>query len=69
MAAGQPIVSRKNKIATLIRGPLAQGLLTGKYDENTRFDDEIRAKWNESPGREEYLEKLYLNRDQSRLYI
>ena len=48
----------ENKIATLIRGPLAQGLLTGKYDENTRFEDEIRAKWNESPGREEYLEKL-----------
>jgi aryl-alcohol dehydrogenase-like predicted oxidoreductase len=53
---------RENQIATLIRGPLAQGLLTGKYDENTRFDDEIRAKWNESPGREEYLEKLRLMR-------
>ena len=49
---------RENNIATLIRGPLAQGLLTGKYDENTRFDDQVRAKWNELPGREEYLDKL-----------
>lgn len=49
---------RENNIATLIRGPLAQGLLTGKYDENTRFDDAVRSKWNEPPGREDYLGKL-----------
>lgn len=48
----------ENNIATLIRGPLAQGLLSGKYDETTIFPDSIRAKWNEAPGRDKYLAKL-----------
>jgi len=52
----------ENGIATLIRGPLAQGLLSGKYNETTHFDDTIRAKWNNPPGRDEYLEKLRLMR-------
>jgi myo-inositol catabolism protein IolS len=36
----------KNQIGTLIRGPLAQGLLTGKFSRETVFTDEVRDKWN-----------------------
>ena len=32
----------------MIRGPLGQGLLSGRYDAAHRFaeDDMVRAKWN-----------------------
>jgi myo-inositol catabolism protein IolS len=35
-------------IAVLARGPLAQGLLSGKYAKDTVFTDTIRAKWHKS---------------------
>lgn len=35
-----------NGIAVLIRGPLRQGLLAGKYDVNSVFTDSVRGKWN-----------------------
>ena len=57
----------ENNIATLIRGPLAQGLLSGKYDETTRFTDSIRAEWNEAPGRDEYLARLSIMRSYQEL--
>ena len=40
---------RDHDIGVLLRGPIAQGLLTGKFDETTRFEDDVRASWN--PGR------------------
>ena len=33
-------------IGTLIRGPLAQGVLTGKFTTDHVFDDETRSGWN-----------------------
>ena len=33
-------------IAVMVRGPLAKGALSGKYDENTVFTDSVRAIWN-----------------------
>lgn len=48
----------ENKIGTLIRGPLAQGILTGKYGPDSIFTDNVRSPWNEGPGRKAYLEKL-----------
>ena len=35
------------QIAVLVRGPLAKGLLSGRYDRQSRFDDEVRAGFNE----------------------
>jgi aryl-alcohol dehydrogenase-like predicted oxidoreductase len=33
-------------VAFLARGPLARGLLSGKYDKNSRFDsNDIRSNW------------------------
>ena len=50
---------RDHDIGVLLRGPIAQGLLTGKFDETTRFEDDVRASWN--PGgaaRETLLSRL-----------
>jgi len=40
-----PLCSSLN-IGTLIRGPLAQGVLTGKFTRDHVFDDETRFGWN-----------------------
>jgi myo-inositol catabolism protein IolS len=40
-------------IAVLARGPLAQGLLSGKYSEDTVFTDTIRAKWHKNESKQE----------------
>ena len=50
---------RDHDIGVLLRGPIAQGLLTGKFDETTRFDDGVRASWNPGGGqRERFLSRL-----------
>ena len=36
-------------IAVLVRGPVAMGMLSGRYDADTRFTDTIRAKWHDTP--------------------
>jgi myo-inositol catabolism protein IolS len=35
-----------NDIGVMVRGPLAQGLLSGRYDKTTRFTDPIRENWH-----------------------
>jgi myo-inositol catabolism protein IolS len=47
-----------NNIGTLIRGPLAQGLLSGRFTRETRFTDSVRSNWNEGRGREQYLARI-----------
>ena len=37
---------QEHGIAVLVRGPLRQGLLAGKYDLDTVFTDTVRATWN-----------------------
>ena len=49
---------RQHSIATIIRGPLAQGVATGKFDERTTFTDSVRQKWNQAPGREGFLRSV-----------
>jgi len=49
---------QQHEVATIIRGPLAQGLLAGKFDAETRFTDSVRTKWNEGSGREQFLKRL-----------
>ncbi len=48
----------ENDIGTLIRGPLAQGVLAGKFTPETNFTDSVRAGWNEGDGRERFLRNL-----------
>ncbi len=46
---------REQDVGVLVRGPLARGLLAGKYGADATFDDSVRAKWNEGEGRQEFL--------------
>ena len=50
---------RDHDIGVLLRGPIAQGLLTGKFDETTRFGDDVRATWNPgAPAHQTFLSRL-----------
>ena len=43
-------------IGVLVRGPLRQGLLAGKYTAKSVFSDAVRSAWNEGgPCRERFL--------------
>ena len=46
---------RDHDIGVLLRGPLAQGLLAGKFGEDTRFEDSVRADWNPGGARRAFL--------------
>ncbi|HVG96892.1 MAG TPA: aldo/keto reductase [Chloroflexota bacterium] len=48
----------ENDVGTLIRGPIAQGVLAGKFTPESRFDDAVRIGWNEGPAHEQFLERL-----------
>jgi myo-inositol catabolism protein IolS len=53
-----PFCLDKN-LAVLVRGPLAMGLLSGRYDENTVFEDQVRSKWNKGEtGRTKFEQNL-----------
>lgn len=43
---------QEHGIAVLVRGPLAQGLLSGKYRADTVFTDTIRAKWHKNEAKQ-----------------
>ncbi len=45
----------ERNIGTLIRGPLAQGVLSGKFSRDSKFDDETRMNWNAGEGRGDFL--------------
>jgi len=50
---------REKKIAVLARGPMAMGLLSGKYSIDTNFTDEVRRGWNPGEaGREAFVKKI-----------
>ena len=50
---------QKQAIAVLVRGPLARGLLSGRYTRDSTFDDEIRQTYNEGGSqRGEYEAKI-----------
>lgn len=53
--------SRKYGIGVIVRIPLLFGFLTGKFDKNTRFDQEDHRSMNLSPDKlEKYLRQLDL---------
>lgn len=49
---------REHNIGTLIRGPLAQGVLAGKFTPETTFSDSVRTSWNDGPAHERLLQQL-----------
>ena len=48
---------QKQVIAVLVRGPLARGLLSGKYTKDSTFDDEIRQTYNQGGSQRDEFEK------------
>ena len=48
----------QNDIGVLLRGPLAMGVLAGKFTAETRFEDSVRARWNEGPQHEDFLRRV-----------
>ena len=49
---------QEHNIGTIIRGPLAMGVLTGKYDRHSTFADQVRSKWNDGGAHERFIERL-----------
>jgi len=45
-------------IGVLLRGPLTKGILADKFDENTRFDDSVRQRWNDGAERKHFLQDV-----------
>ena len=48
---------QEHGIAVLVRGPLRQGLLSGKYGRDSVFTDSIRSSWNLGGARREQFER------------
>lgn len=44
-------------IAVMVRGPLAKGLLSGRYSVESIFQDEVRAGFNKAGGQREVFER------------
>lgn len=47
----------ENGIAVMVRGPLAQGLLSGSYTKETVFTDSVREAWHQDPKRQQRFER------------
>jgi aryl-alcohol dehydrogenase-like predicted oxidoreductase len=47
---------QEHRIAVMVRGPLRRGLLSGKYDLDSVFTDDVRASWNKGEGRRDQYE-------------
>lgn len=39
----------ENDIGVMVRGPLAKGLLSGRYSSDTVFRDSVRSRWHDDP--------------------
>jgi aryl-alcohol dehydrogenase-like predicted oxidoreductase len=48
----------RNKIGVIVRGPLAKGVLSGKFTRESKFDDSVREKWNTGELHEKFLKQL-----------
>ncbi len=49
---------QEHNIGVIVRGPLAKGILSGKFTPETKFTDSVRASWNEGQARERFLRQL-----------
>jgi len=47
-----------NNVGTLLRGPIAQGLLAGKFTPETHFTDSVRVGWNEGEAHTRFLAQV-----------
>ncbi len=49
---------QEQNIGVIVRGPLAMGILSGKFTPDTVFTDEVRRSWNEGERRQRFLRRL-----------
>ena len=47
---------QEHGIAVMVRGPLAKGLLSGRYARGSVFTDSVRASWNEGGAQQDQFE-------------
>ena len=47
---------QEHGIAVMVRGPLAKGLLSGRYTKGAVFTDTVRASWNEGGAQQDQFE-------------
>jgi len=47
-----------NNVGVLLKAPLAQGRLSGKFDHSATFNDSVRRSWNEGEGRSRFQQSL-----------
>ncbi|MUG92067.1 aldo/keto reductase [Scytonema sp. UIC 10036] len=50
---------QEHGIGVLVRGPLAKGLLSGKYSADTVFTDSVRAKWHKKESKQLKLQNKF----------
>lgn len=60
---------QEHNIGVMIRGPLAKGLLSGRYDTSTVFTDSIRKAWHETDDAEAKLEAELASVDQIKAVV
>jgi len=51
---------QQHNIGVIVRGPLAKGVLSGKFNPQTRFTDSVRTKFNSGELHEKFLLQLQL---------
>ena len=49
---------QEHDIGVLLRGPLAKGVLTGKFTSSSSFNDTVRSGWNEGNEHEVFVRNL-----------
>ncbi len=47
---------QEHGIGVMVRGPLAMGVLSGRYTKATQFTDTVRSRWHEDPARQAAFE-------------
>jgi myo-inositol catabolism protein IolS len=47
---------QEHGIAVMVRGPLAMGLLSGRYSRDTTFEDSVRVRWHQNPDQQAAFE-------------
>ncbi|MEX0329950.1 MAG: aldo/keto reductase [Puniceicoccaceae bacterium] len=57
----------ENNIGVLLRGPIAMGILTGKFSRETSFEDSVRQGWNSGEAHEQFLRRVALADDLKQL--
>ena len=51
---------QQQNLGVIVRGPLAQGVASGKYSAEDTFDDQVRSGWNEGKRRQRFIEQVQM---------